>query len=359
MILTLSGNADSLNILKLSVLYFDDISIQIPFVMDAGKESDSEYRFTATRLLGDDLNNQVIWLKEKHDIPNEMIFLNGLEYKFHDEELYNSISKASQKLILENFDLIFENAFTDGERTFSFTEETTVQSSEMKEILSSLSAVTRNAIKKSLMDTINGPDYIYDLLFSYLLTRMQLSKLMFDLSDNRIVLSDLQLINDLLLRYYQKKDVLSIMQNQVKLNCTSILLPNLSDATFEDIFELKYKMRDELLELHNYLDSLIDNVDMENPDSFNILTHKINRAVRNLESKIKDINIAVAQKFITEIKNPLSYAPLLGTFFANVPSHVSLFVSLGLIGLNTGLEYTKQLNNLKKDNMYFLFKLRK
>ena len=186
--------------------------------------------------------------------------------------------------------------------------------------------------------------YIFDIYLNFL--------------NNKHTVFDLQLINNIMNKIVNKES--SALISNAKINCASLLLPDLSNTTFDDIFEIKLKAGDELKELRNYIKLLCDDIDIEKPDYFEeFIKQNINPSIRNFESKIKDIKLNVIQKFITEIKNPLSYAPLMCTLFTNLPTHLSALISMGLIGANVGIEYIKQLNSIKREDLYFLFKLRK
>lgn len=145
------------------------------------------------------------------------------------------------------------------------------------------------------------------------------------------------------------------------MNCMSIMLPNIAQASFEDILELRLKAKDELLELRYYLDYIVSQI---KPTNFNedictkIIATQINPAIKNLEHKFKDIKLNVVQKFLAEIKNPLSYAPFIATIFTDIPSHIMLIASLTGIGLSTATEYYKKKNELEENSLFFLLKLR-
>lgn len=203
-------------------------------------------------------------------------------------------------------------------------------------------------------------EYCFDsIMYCADLVQCSLCNILIDMLENVTIVNDTQFITDLLVKYFTSSEAAPILKNNIHTNCLSIMLPNLSNATFDDIYEIKYKMKDELTELKYYINTLTNNINiLEYDRSYQQINMKINSSVKNLEHKIKNLKINVVQKFITEIKNPLSYAPLLGSLFTNIPKNISLLASIGLIGANTGLEYIKQLEEIKNDNMYFLFKLR-
>lgn len=318
----ISGTNNSLNMLKLCLLYFDKITVDMP-----GAPIKNVYKhYKKAELypyINENIVNQLSYLEELNCINIE---ITDIDYMFYTKDnLLLHIGKPLASIIYE----ILE--------TVNITEIT-----ERNEILNNLPSEFRN----------DGCTYVA-------LLRYYLFNVYYNLIDNKITISDLETINNVIFKLYDKS-LNQLIKNNIKINCASILLPDLSNATFDDILEIKYNASAELAELREYIELLNKNFDVEKTDYFDeIIKQKINPSIRNLEYKIKDVKIGVAQKFITEIKNPLSYAPLIGTVFNNVPAHISFLISLGLISANVGLEYIKQLNNIKKDNMYFLFKLRK
>ena len=343
----LVGTQNSLNILKLCILYFDEINIEIPWFYD------QSYRFH----IENDFTNQLKYLKKYFNIK-----VSFLEF---DMPGFHNIKKTSNHLldiIIKNSDFIYENAIVKDNEAIIYGLNTKIRDKEFKKFIQQ----TFEPYVEYINHTFPfGDDMIINsniglIQYSEYYIGYQLGDLFNHISQKISFISDLQIINDLMVRSIDKIKWLSNLKEQINLNCISILLPNLSYSTFDDIFEMKIKMQSELLELQAFINSLwsgIDNEDIKNGEK--IIINKINQSIRNLECKMKGIKISTVQKFISEIKNPLSYAPLIGSLFSNVPTSISLLTSLGFIGVNTGLDYIKQINNIKNDSMYFLFKLQK
>lgn len=347
MYINLTGIQNSIKILKLCILYFDDINIEIPWYYDQNNSYHIENDFT----------NQLTYLEKYFNLK--------ISFQEFDIPGFSNIKKTSDHLfeiIINNLDFIYENAMVkDGEQII-YGLNTKIRDKEFEKFVKQTYEPYVSYVKqkfspqKDIVINSNIGLIMYcDYFIGY-----QLGNLFDHFAQNISFISDLQIINDLMIRSIDKIKWLSNIKEQINLNCISILLPDLSYATFDDIFEIKIKMQSELLELQAFINSLWTGVDKENIEhSEKIIINRINQSIINLQLKMKDIKINTVQKFITEIKNPLSYAPLIGSLFINVPTNISFLTSLGLISVNTGLEYIKHMNNVKKDSMYFLFKLRK
>lgn len=313
----ISGNSNSLYILKLCLLYFDDITVGIPC---DHKMNESEL----FPMIDEDLINQFYYLEKSGYIKKELTYF---DYMFHPQiiKLLPPIIKTISDIANEIWDN-YED-YEDWEILEKVCE------------LPSAKSHTRFTFVTLLRY------YIFTMYYNFI--------------NNRATISDLQIVNTAISKFYNRDSITPMLKNNIKINCASICLPNLSNATFDDIFELKYKANDELIQLKYYLNSMIDNINTEDINYFeNVIVGKVNSAIENLKLKMKDIRINVVQNFLEDIRNPLSYAPLLTTIFNDIPMHLSALTSLGLISGGVGLEYVKQFNDLKKDNMFFLFKLR-
>lgn len=345
--INLVGIQDSIKILKLCILYFDDINIEIPWFYDSNSSFHLENNFT----------DQLIYLKNFFDVR-----ISFLEFDMPCFKNNRNTSECFLDIIINNADFIYENIIVKENYEIIYGCDTKIRNKEFKEFILQTYELYVNYVNNLfspyessfLNSNIGLIDYSNDFLEYYL------SNLFLHVKEKESFISDLQIINDLIGRSLKKEKMFLPIKDRIDLNGVSILLPDLSYATFDDIYEMKIKMRDELLELQAFINSLSSDIDIENiKHSEEVIINKINKAIKNLEFKMKNIKINTVQKFISEIKNPLSYAPLIGSLFIDIPTNISLFSSIGLIGVNTGLEYVKQLNNIKRDSMYFLFKLRK
>lgn len=351
MIINLNGSNDSLKVLKLCILYFEDIIIQLP-----------KYYYYVSKKDNDFLK-QIYYLKEYYNVEIRYSKYDVFEIEGENAKAPSELANFSWNIVFDNLDSIFDNCIIiDDEKGFqeyAISRYTRIRNNEFKEIVNNTYKDVFNDYNKYGCKIIPDDYNIYTAMYCEALIKCSLCNILSDMLENKEIVNDSQFITDLLIKYYKGREVASVLKNNIHTNCLSIMLPNLSNATFDDIYEMKYKMKDEFTELRYYISTLTNNINITEYDSsYQQICMKINSSIKNLEHKIKTLKLTVAQKFVTEIKNPLSYAPLLGSLFINMPEHISLLASIGLIGANTGLEYIKQLEEIKNDNMYFLFKLR-
>ena len=181
------------------------------------------------------------------------------------------------------------------------------------------------------------------------------------------VATNSDITNEILLKYYSshKKilDKARLKYNYAQIEAAKILLPHVKDAPLEDVLEIRYKANDELLELRSYIETTLKSIDNErllnssNDEISNLLDQKITPSIRQFERKLQGLNVFTAQEFIKNMKDPKSYAPLLTTFFANVPANASLGFSIGIITLQTLLQRKAKKLEIQNDPLYFTIKL--
>lgn len=143
-----------------------------------------------------------------------------------------------------------------------------------------------------------------------------------------------------------------------------ISLPNPDVLSFEDLLELKFRLKDELglfyqtintIEVRNkqlYSADLIDN------EYQSVFFSEIQKPLIDLENKMKNLNSKTFRKFIEKMQNPKTYVPLIGTVVASMPIHYALLSSLGLMAGMTLLEYLEEKRELANNGLYYLLKLK-
>jgi hypothetical protein len=141
-----------------------------------------------------------------------------------------------------------------------------------------------------------------------------------------------------------------------------IILPNFYLMNTEEILNLRTYAKDELEEMRHYVDLLSseyspDDTKLENPEIF--IKNKITPSIKQLEKMVYGLRVGTIQKALQNLKNPLSYTPLLTKFFTDIPSYISLSVSMGLIAAETVMEYIKQKKEISTNPLYFSVKLRR
>lgn len=171
-------------------------------------------------------------------------------------------------------------------------------------------------------------------------------------------ISNSSIIDEILNNYYGD---LEKNNNIIAFNALPILLPNIYQLEIEDILEIRLKAYDELKEMRYYIDNLSSEFSPSHlePDKINFyLEKKINYSIKQLRRKISGLKINTLQNIVHSFKDPKTYTPMLTTFFADMPAHIALAASMGLVAADTVIEYKKQLNEIKNDPLYFSLKLR-
>ncbi|MFT3823413.1 MAG: hypothetical protein QM731_05810 [Chitinophagaceae bacterium] len=143
-----------------------------------------------------------------------------------------------------------------------------------------------------------------------------------------------------------------------------ISLPNPDLLSFEDILELKLKLKDQLAFFYQTINSIevknkeLFTSDIKENDYQAIFFNEIEKPHRELELKMKNLNSKTFRNFIEKIKDPKSYAPLIGTVVASLPIHYTLLASLGLTTSQSYSEYREEKREIENNGLYFLLKLR-
>ena len=162
------------------------------------------------------------------------------------------------------------------------------------------------------------------------------------------------------------------LNNDLNINCCTksfaldalkISLPNPDVLNFEDVLELKFRLKDEL-ELFSKTMNSIEVINEEllknnlSDSTYQGIFYKeIEQPLQDLKNKMKNLKSQTFRKFIEKIENPASYAPLIGTFFASLPIQYTLLASFGLTGITSYLEYKEEKSNITNNGFYYLLKL--
>lgn len=361
--LNLNSTQNAMDVLKYCTLYFDKLSIDVPYLIESvevtGSE-DSDGKFPSIIHFTPYCSDAVLAANrflEKEGLvkPNKLIAT-----KKHE---FNTLAKD---IVADNLNLLFEEKeFKRKGRSVSFLADTRLISDEASEAIKEI--LSKEKVEHISQNKFAGqrvPDFylamsLYTCLMEQLLAHMSLN-------DNTICNS--MVLNSMIrnsLNKSKKKKNKDYIRNWAILNAMKILLPNISGASLEDILDIRLIAKDELTEMRAYIDSTLialsnENIFEMNPSDVNrIVEQKINPAIRQFERKLEDINLTSVQSFVKNLQNPLSYAPMITTFFANVPVDITLSASLGLISFETALEYIKNKNNIKNDPLYFTVEMDK
>ena len=148
----------------------------------------------------------------------------------------------------------------------------------------------------------------------------------------------------------------------IAMNALPIFLPDIHQMELDDILELRHHSKDELANMRYYIDNLSKEFSPDDLKHEKLKFHlekKINPSIDELSRKVSGLKMSTLQKFISNFRDPKKYTPMLTTFFTNMPAHIALALSAGLIVADTAAEYKKQLNEIKNDPLYFSLQLRK
>jgi len=148
----------------------------------------------------------------------------------------------------------------------------------------------------------------------------------------------------------------------IAMNALPIFLPNIHQMELDDILELRHHSKDELANMRYYIDNLSKEFSPDDLKHEKLKFHlekKINPSIDELSRKVSGLKMNTFQKFISNFRDPKTYVPLATTFFTNIPAHIALALSAGLIAADTAAEYKKQLDEIKNDPLYFSLQLRK
>lgn len=147
------------------------------------------------------------------------------------------------------------------------------------------------------------------------------------------------------------------------MDALKLRLPNPDLLSFDDILELKLKLKDELALFYQTINSIevknkeLFNADIKNSEYESIFFSEIQKPLNDLESKMKNLNSKTFRRFIDKMKNPKTYVPLIGTVVASLPMHYALLSSLGMTTGMTYLEYKENKRVITNNGLYFLLKL--
>ena len=147
-------------------------------------------------------------------------------------------------------------------------------------------------------------------------------------------------------------------------NAICMALPSADMLRFEDILELKYRLKDELGQFSDVIKSIelkYKNETIEGIQSIDydtIFKLEIEKPYNDLQQKIKSLNGRTFLSFIDKAKDIKSYTPILGSVVASIPLKYMLLLSLGAISIETYMEYKLEKNELDNNGFNYLVKLK-
>jgi hypothetical protein len=157
------------------------------------------------------------------------------------------------------------------------------------------------------------------------------------LTDNAIV--------DALLKRFMEKTCLVKRENAAKLKIAYLaervlneFLPDIGDASFEDVLELRHQFRDELGSFRNKMAVLSDKI-RANPWEAE-LKSQVDRLVEveirpetaNLKSALRDSNSQLVTRVFRNVKDARTYIPFVGTVLGHIEPSIAALASAGIVG---------------------------
>ncbi|MHA7109917.1 hypothetical protein ACRTDU_07305 [Sunxiuqinia elliptica] len=142
-------------------------------------------------------------------------------------------------------------------------------------------------------------------------------------------------------------------------------LPNLGRFPVDEILKFRQNSQPELQafksKLENITFDLLNNYDFDyiNSNAQKIAELKIKPLIEDINRSINTSKFSLIKDIVKEAKDPKTYSPLLLTFSESISNSMILLISLGIVSLNIGLENYSKTKNIKKDGVYYLYKLNK
>lgn len=141
-------------------------------------------------------------------------------------------------------------------------------------------------------------------------------------------------------------------------------LPNPDTLSFEDILEIKLKLKDEL----GLFYQTINAIEVKNKQLFDtnvkqdeyqaIFFSEIQKPLLELETKMKNLKSKTFRQFVDKMKDYKTYVPLVGTVVASMPMQYAVLASLGMTVGQSFLEFKEEQREISNNGLYFLLKLK-
>lgn len=348
--LLLNGDNYSLDTVKLAILYFDKVVIDIPsYIRNIQINQDEHSIF---------FDSVPYFMPFEEQL--ESFAQNGL-IELNHTILFNEGRGKNAKALLKSLsesNLITELEFEDSGDKLHYFSKSKILSNEINESISNMSSLEiakflegysiehlKNNNEKNVILAI----LIYEILFSSFIQ---------SIVSNTVTVTNSEIITQII-----QNTNIHIEKNNAKqaayIEMCSVLLPNISQFNIEDIVDIKYHSRETLTELRYYIESLAATENVYDKDVCNrIICEKINPTIRAFQAQLENLKISTKQKMIQNILSYKSLIPLVVHAVGDIWGLISRLVTVGLIAEDVLLEYKKQKNSIMQDkNMALLFKL--
>nr|WP_199002855.1 hypothetical protein [Flavobacterium sp. ASV13] len=335
----------SVNEIKLLALYYDKINIVNDEVYSPKfGRINGDFKFTGTENL--QFIPETFRTDYKVLIDENLIAITEKNINLENENLFAS---EISKIVNANHDLIFPKHPTE-KNSRIITEEV-------------------YNVMKNMWGFEWGKPVESDLIWWYYSIKLQwFLKL---LLNGETCLSSSQNLNKLFSSFIKEHSgTINNMQNKeynrsLALDALKISLPNPDSLSFEEILELKFNLKDELTLFYHTINSIevknkqLFDTNMSNNEYQAIFFNEIQRPLKELEAKMKNLQSKTFRNFITKMQNPKSYAPMIGYVVGALPVQYAMLCSLGMTAGLTYLEYKEEKREVSNNGLYFLLKLKK
>lgn len=221
-------------------------------------------------------------------------------------------------------------------------------------------------VLKNQINHERGTTLISPFIWTYYI--MKLQSLVECIGEGNKCISSSNIINRALSTFItesdnQNKYAKIVSHQSLALDAIQMNLPNPEDLSFEDILNLKLRLKDEL----KLFSKTINEIEVRNKQLDTNLSEReyqalffneIQKPFNDLKIKMKNLNSQKFRKFTEKLNNPYTYTPLLGSMCASIPMQYAVLFSLGLTGTQSYLEYLEDKRELSNNGFYFLLKLK-
>lgn len=363
--LNLNSDSTSIDVIKYCALYFDNITIDRAIHIHSVDSDPNGFKVNFIPLYNYDLYLHTKILEEEGIIKYVSPAFDSLTSREHQK-----INKNAKTVVASNIGKLFNSggispvSEKDGKNSITITGNPKPTVDEALEAFKNV--FSKNEVIAMIESTFgnkeNSPVEFYSLLILY--TGL-FENILHHISVGDHIASNSDFVNYLIQKLYHNTGEFSkhynAISNKVALNALPILLPHIKELSMDDVLDLRYHANDELLQLRNYVDSFTQSFNAETileltPIELNsLVAQKIKPSISEFERKVKSLHLTTIQN---AIRNPINYAPLLTSFFSDVPKHLAFLSSLSLVAIDTITEYRKNKNAIKNDSLYFTIKLR-
>lgn len=360
--------SDSIDLIKICFLYFDNIElvqrklIQVSPVdkkKEMMKPGDIGIITGITPFLQDDILEKI-----------DLLLKAGVVSISDESDIQNTLGKDESEWIDRIiFDLISQR------EDFIIEYSNTKRTEDGRLISATIKFADKEVIKvhERFVGKI-GIGQKIDFGFMYKFYSGLLNDILNLMLSDKIVYTDSSVLNDFIQFAYdnkltrRQKMELGRIDNLSPRICTDLIkinFLNVASFEFEEIFEIKEKLKDNLenyrkemrtlsyeaisgldkLEIYSYLDEAIK--------------YRIQPKIDELEKQIKSSPNKLLIHLKESLKNPVTYVPILGSLFRQIPAQIALYLSLGIMSLESAISYVKERKSLQKNGLMYLVKLRK